>query len=308
MKDQVEPGADIAVCQASVSLEVMKRIREISPETKIVLQRDSSHCAWWKKLVEGEQEKFGIFWEVYGGGLLEREEAEYEMADRITVLSKWVQHTFEQQGLNNKVLHVGPQTFDHERWPLRPMQKKWDDGSNKFRVIFAGQTGLRKGLFYLLKAWKNLALPNAELLIAGLPENPGKELGDEIDRRIVETPNAIKMNYVPIQSMAELYSTCHVLCIPSIEEGSTMTGIEAMSVGRPVIATFSAGIDILKHLENGVEIESGSWEAIADAIGFYHQNYDSWTKHATEASRSVEECTIEKFGKRYVRKLEEAFL
>jgi glycosyltransferase involved in cell wall biosynthesis len=171
MVKKVEPGADVAVCQASISLEVLKRIREISPDTKIVIQRDSSHCVNWKRLVEAEQEKFGIHWDVYGGGLLEREKAEYELADRITVLSKWVQHTFEQQGLNDKVVHVGPQTFDHEKWPLRPMQRKWDD-KTKFRVLFAGQTGLRKGLFYLLEAWKNLVLPNAELLIAGFPENP----------------------------------------------------------------------------------------------------------------------------------------
>ena len=305
MPDEVEPGADIAVCQASISLEVMKKIREISPETLIVVQRDSSHCNWWKKLVEAEQKKYGIFWDVYGGGLLERENAEYELADKITVLSKWVQSTFETEGLNDKVVHVGPQTFDHEKWPLRPMQRKWDDKKDKFRVLFAGQTGLRKGMFYLLDAWKNLMLPNAELLIAGLPENPSKELAREINKRVDETPNVIAMNYVPLNSMADLYAKCHVLCIPSIEEGSTMTGIEAMSVGRPVIATFSAGIDILRHLENGVEIESGSWEAIVDAIGFYHSNYDAWTQHAVEASRSVEECSIEKFGERYVKRLEE---
>ena len=87
-----------------------------------------------------------------------------------------------------------------------------------------------------------------------------------------------------------------------------MTGLEAMSVGRPVIATFEAGIDILRHLENGVEIESGSWESIADALGFYYHDYNAWVEHATEASRSVEECSIEKFGKRYVQKIEEAFL
>lgn len=308
MADKVEPGADVAVCQASVSLEVLKRIREVSPDTKIVLQRDSSHCVWWKKLVEAEQEKFGIFWDVYGGGLLEREKAEYEIADRITVLSKWVQHTFEAEDLNAKVLHVGPQTFDRERWPLRPMQRKWDSKSEKFRVVFAGQTGLRKGLFYLLEAWKNLALPNAELLIAGLPENPMKELGDEIDKRILETPNVIKLNYVPLESMSEIYAKCHCLCIPSIEEGSTMTGLEAMSVGRPVIATFSAGIDVLRHLENGIEIDSGSWESIADALAFYHVNYNVWLEHAIEASRSVDACTIEAFGKRYVQRLEQAFL
>lgn len=305
MADRWRPGADAIVCQASISLPLMQRVAKESPKTKIILQRDSTHCRWWKRLVEEEQDRFGIKWSVYGGGLLEREMAEYEIADTITVLSHWVEGTFIEQGFDDKVVHVGPQTFDRDKWPVAKYVTDWTKGK-RFRVMFAGQTGLRKGLFYLLEAWKRLGLPNGELLIAGVPESPCQELHDEIRRQIADTPNCTALGFVDIRKMPDLYADCHVLCIPSIEEGSTMTGLEALSVGRPVIATPNAGIDVLEHNVNGFVVEPRSWEAIADAIAYYHDNPDLWSMHAMNAPNSVDGCDVPEFGKRYVERIVEA--
>lgn len=300
MPESVTPGADIAVCQAAVSLEVLKRIREVSPSTRIVLQRDSTHCRWWKALVEQEQEKFGIRWPVYGGGLLDREMAEYEMADRITVLSRWVAWTFEQEGLGDKVIYVGPQCFDRPKWPRAP----WASG--RLRVLFAGQTGLRKGLFHLLEAWRRIGLWDSELIVAGVPEPSCPALAAEVERRIAGTPGCRGLGYVDLRRMPALYASCHVLCIPSVEEGSTMTGLEAMSVGRPVIATPSAGIDVLEHGRNGLLVDSGSWEPLAAALLWAHANPEALRAMGEVAAGSVGGCDVPEFGARYVQRVVES--
>ena len=305
MRHQVEPGADVAVCQASVTLEVMHAIRRVSPDTKIVLQRDSSHCQEWHDLVHAEMDKFNIQYTAYGKDLLDREKAEYDLADRITVLSRWVESTFEKHGLGDKVLHVGPQTFDRHKWPRAP-----EPQGNMFRVLFAGQTGLRKGLHYLLEAWTRLGLPNAQLVIAGVPEPaPGAEhlLAGWMNRQIEGTPACVAPGFVPFDKMAALYASCHVLCIPSVEEGSSMTVLEAMSVGRPVVASTHAGADVLEHGVNGFLVDPREWEPIADALHCYHADRERWRAHATAAAESVEGCDIPEFGARYAARLREAF-
>lgn len=302
MRDQVEPGADVAVCQAAITLEVIQKIKEKSPSTLIVLQRDSSHARVWRDLVRAEMDKFNIHWSVYEESQLWREEEEYRQADVITVLSSWVEKSFHDQGFGDKVLYVGPQTFDRNRWSKAPLPE-----GKIFKVLFAGQTGLRKGLFYLLDAWKRLGLPNAQLLIAGLPEPSCDALVKEVERRIHDTPAVIDLKYVPLSKMRDTYAACHVLCIPSIEEGASMTTFEAMSVGRPVIASTHTGADILQHGVNGFLVEPGKWEDIADSIFWYWKNRDGWIAHANEAAKSVGGCDVPEFGKRYSSKLMEVF-
>jgi len=304
MRDRVEPGADVAVCQASMTLEVMQQLRKVSPGTRIVLQRDSSHCQEWHDLVHAEMDKFGIQYTAYGKDLLDREKAEYDMADRITVLSHWVESTFEKHGLGGKVVHVGPQTFDRSRWP-----RAAPPSGKVFKVLFAGQTGLRKGLFYLLEAWRRLGLPDAHLYVAGVPEPaPGAEnqLAGWVRQQISDTPECSGLGFVALDRMARLYADCHVLCIPSVEEGSTMTALEAMSVGRPVVASTHAGVDVLRHGENGFLVDPGEWEPIADALAWYHGRRDVWEAHAAAAAGSVEGCDVPEFGARYVGRVAQA--
>jgi len=305
MRDKVTPGADIAMCQASVTLEVMNRLKEVAPSTKIFLQRDSSHCQEWHDQVHAEMDKFDIQWTAYGDELLNREKEEYRLADRITVLSHWVKSTFEKHGLGDKVVYVGPQTFDRHKWPAMPPPQ-----GRIFKVLFAGQTGLRKGLIYLLQAWRRLCLRDAQLVIAGVSEPAGdtsNKLNKWMNQQIKDTPSCTALGFVPLAKMANLYAECHVLCLPSVEEGSSMTVLEAMSVSRPVIASTHAGADILKHGENGFLVEPRSWEQIADSIAWYYDHRDDWAKHSKSAADSVDDCDIESFGKRYVARMKEAY-
>jgi len=304
MRDQVVPGADVAVCQASISLEVIHKLREKCPDTMVVLQRDSTHCQEWHDLVHAEMDKFGIQYKAYGKSLLDREKEEYRLVDRITVLSRWVQSTFEKHGLGDKVVWVGPQTFDREKWPKAPAPV-----GRTFRVLFAGQTGFRKGLWYLLEAWRRLSLRNAQLIIAGVSEPaPGveNEMNAWIRQQVMDTPSCSAIGFHPFAKMRNLYADCHALCIPSMEEGSSMTILEAMSVGRPVIASTHAGADVVQHGENGMITDAGEWEPIADAIAWYYDHRKIWAQHAEAASRSVNECGTQDFGRRYVGRVGDA--
>ena len=84
-----------------------------------------------------------------------------------------------------------------------------------------------------------------------------------------------------------------------------MTGLEALSMGRPVVATPSAGIDVLEHGANGLLIEPGRWEPIAEALRWYYDNPDELYRHSFAAPAAVADCGIASFGERYARLVKE---
>jgi glycosyltransferase involved in cell wall biosynthesis len=65
----------------------------------------------------------------------------------------------------------------------------------------------------------------------------------------------------------ELMSYFDVFVLPSWSEGTPLTVMEAMALGRPVIATDVGGVrDLVTHMQTGVLVAPRSPEAIADAI------------------------------------------
>jgi glycosyltransferase involved in cell wall biosynthesis len=115
---------------------------------------------------------------------------------------------------------------------------------------------------YLLQAWKQLALPEARLLIrcAG-----GLEGYPVLQALVSGMPN---VELVPYQDdMAGFYRRCHLFVLPSVDDGFGMALLEAMAQGVPSIATSACGASEL--LRNGVDsliVEPGSETALAEAI------------------------------------------
>ena len=106
--------------------------------------------------------------------------------------------------------------------------------------------------------------------------------------------------YVSDACLRAFYSLCDVFVLPSLQEGLGLTLLEAMSYGRPVIATRVGGIvEFLKQGKTGYLVEVGDLEKLAASIsniltdkeiakkfGTYNQTYVqehfSWEKCAKE--------------------------
>jgi glycosyltransferase involved in cell wall biosynthesis len=93
--------------------------------------------------------------------LIRRMEQEFELCDRIVVPSTLSLRSFTECGLGHKTVVVKP-AVETELFAPRPLDKRM-----LFRVCFVGRVELAKGTGYLLKAWRRLALPNAELVLVG---------------------------------------------------------------------------------------------------------------------------------------------
>lgn len=263
--------ADALYCQASVSLEVMKRFREVSPYSPIVLQRDSTHCRAHLNLMKGAMQRHGIHWEhqyeANGQSLIQREEAEYDLADHIFVLSRWVKGSFAGTPVQHKVVQFSSQLAQADLWG--PPAFGWAGKGPRLTACTVGQTGLRKGTLDLLEAWRLhfAGRHPGRLIICGLPEQGAPEsLAHRLRAEYAKTSGVETMGWVDIRSMRSIYGQSHMLVSASVEEGSTMPGVEAAMCGIPVAATPNSGVDVLRHGYTGWEFAPGDPTSLREVL------------------------------------------
>jgi glycosyltransferase involved in cell wall biosynthesis len=67
--------------------------------------------------------------------------------------------------------------------------------------------------------------------------------------------------------VAPFYAAFDVLLLPSANEGTPVSAIEALAAGRPVVATRVGGVpDVVRDGEDGFLVEPGDLEALAERL------------------------------------------
>jgi glycosyltransferase involved in cell wall biosynthesis len=273
----LEEGFDIFVGWSGACFWSIQKAKEMGAMT--IIERGSSHMAYQTEILEEEYDRWGLKFTATHPGVYEREIQSYAECDRISIPSLFSKRTFIAQGIpESKLIHVPYGTSLRDFYPV----KKKDD---VFRVIYCGGINLRKGVPYLLQAFYELQLPNAELWLVGTldPEIESflkKYSSDQIVLKGAQSQNQLRW----------YYSQCSVFCIASIEEGIAMVQPQAMACGLPIIhTTNTGGEDVVRDGIDGFCIPIRDVEAIKEKIVFFHENPDlraEMGKNALERART----------------------
>lgn len=166
------------------------------------------------------------------------------------------------------------------------------------RIIFSlGRLVEYKGYRYLIEAAKYLD-DSFMILIGG-----GGPLRESLQREIDElgVGSRVKLlGKVPQEDLASYYGACELFCMSSVmkTEAFGIVQIEAMSAGRPVIATKipESGVSwVNEDGVSGINVEPCDSKAIAEAIRTITDNEATWKKFsAGAAKRFAENFTKEK--------------
>jgi glycosyltransferase involved in cell wall biosynthesis len=229
-----------------------------------VVDRGSSHMRYQTQILQEEYERWGLQFNATHPGVYARELQEYLEADRIAVPSSFVKQTFLKEGIpETKIIQVPYGASLSEFYPV-PKQ------DSTFRVIYCGNLTLRKGLPYLLQAFYELNLPDAELWLVGT-------LTSEITPFLAkyQSDRIILKGKQPQNQLRWFYAQCTVFCLASIEEGLAMVQPQAMACGLPVIhTTNTGGADIVRHGVDGFCVPIRDVEALKEKILFFYENPD----------------------------------
>jgi glycosyltransferase involved in cell wall biosynthesis len=210
-----------------------------------ILERGNPHPLYSKKTLENECILYDThnFFLVNDKSLLlrkfnhyryEAEEAieEIELSDYIFVNSDFCASTYIDFGIPANKIIILPRGFDPKNYFPRPLQKKDD----KFILLFVGEIILRKGIKYILEAWREISAKNSELWFVG-------HVSDEASGLINEYSGLFNnIKYFGKQSNpSPFFQKASVFIFPSLDEGSAKVTYEAMASGLPCIFTQNSG-------------------------------------------------------------------
>lgn len=172
--------------------------------------------------------------------------ADIFLSERIIAINLDLARFLSRFGVHKKIAVVYPGV---DTGYFKPLEKKREGGK---RILFVGRVTSAKGFPMLEKAVK--LLPEDYIMdVVGEPRGRDSariryygELGKE--------------------ELLALYQSASVLCLPSRQEGTPLTVLEAMGCGTPIVATLVGGIPEVVDEDCGVLVDAPEPMKIADAI------------------------------------------
>jgi starch synthase len=218
--------------------------------------------------------------------LADRVRREIHLADWVVVPSVAVADSVRRIGFAGAGIVVLP--FGADTSMFRPTEPPSD--LDKFRVVFAGRLEVRKGLHYLLDAWR-MANVDGELVLAG---GPGEQafvarMRQQHKGTFVEAGNLGRAD------LAELFSRSDVFVLPSLAEGSAVATYEALAAGLPCIVTAETGSVVRDGVE-GFVIPARDTQALSDRLRQLHGDRELRRRMSQAALERSREFTCQSQG------------
>ena len=155
-------------------------------------------------------------------------------------------------------------------YPQKKGIKKQPIGKSRpVRFLFLGEIGERKGVFDILNGishHKEELNGKIKLRIGGNKHET--ELKKQITDNGLENIVSFE-GWVSGNKKVELLNWADVFILPSRNEGLPISILEAMSYGMPVISTPVGGIPEVVNEQNGILVQPGNEEAIAQSIIYF---------------------------------------
>jgi glycosyltransferase involved in cell wall biosynthesis len=185
-----------------------------------------------------------------GNGRLDRDELDWlherrlhevALADRVAVPSDHIAQQLVRYGTPREHLRVIPYAADCHRF--QPKAEKRHESTCTF--LFAGGISQRKGIKYLLEAWRAIRRPGWRLQLLGPlpheigPVRPYLEMIEPLGR-------------VGHAEMPSRLADADVFVFPSLFEGSAVVTYEALACGLPSVVTENAGSVVRDGVEGFV--------------------------------------------------------
>ncbi len=246
---------------------------------KVIIERGSSHITEQSIILRDAYSEFNLEFVETESEMMEREEAEYELADKICVPSLLAARSFYNRGFNESKIIINPLAVGDYWFKGNPIIKVKND---RPRIIFAGGVGIRKGVPWLLRAFHKLS-KKADLYLYGYVEKSFESTLHKLAGSAVKVCGPISAKNLAIE-----YRKADIFCLPSIEEGFGLSVLQAMASGLPVVITENVGAsDIIKNGLDGFIVPPFNEHALRDSLEFLIDDHNQRLKMGKAAFKNV---------------------
>lgn len=171
-------------------------------------------------------------------------------------------------------------------------RKKYMGEDYGLLFLFSGQIVKRKGVNFLLKAWKKHVInhPNDKLVLIGYGDMYDVLKLEYDDEKSIYMEG--KVNY---GNVYKYYAIADVFVLPTIEDNWSLVIPEAMACGLPVATSIYNGChpELVKKGVNGITFDTFKEESIVEALDyFHHQDLKRMGQKSVEIERiyNTEHC------------------
>ncbi len=218
-------------------------------------------------------------------------------ADLVITISKYCAERLQElYGVSDAV--VVPELIDLASWRRLFQANAATPDPRKFTVLSVCRFYPRKRVDVLLQAAAQLRdrIPQLEVRIVGngLEGDRLRAMGDELGLGgVVQW-----LGDVSSEELAAEYNRAHIFCLPSIQEGFGIVFLEAMAAGKPIVAARASAVP--EVVRNGILIEPGNPEAMAEGLFTLYRDPDLRTSLAARGRADVEEFDVDRVSRRFV--------
>ena len=252
-------GCDFIHAMPGQCLHTFRAARRLGIKT--VLNHATGPVRQWVRIMEPEYTRIGLrLTDVcpYDEEYFAREDEEYALTDWHCVASSVVHDQLVSLGVDAQRIWQIPYGADS-----RIFHDADRTPASAFRIVFAGQVGVRKGLRTLLDALTVAQRADWQI------DFYGAVLGEaryDLDQYRGATP----LNFhgpVSQEALAAAFRGGSVLVLPSLEEGFGLVVPQALNCGLPAIVSDRVGgKDFVRHHENGSVFPTNNAAALATEL------------------------------------------
>lgn len=189
-------------------------------------------------------------------------------------------------GIKPTQIKILPYGVDVEKFaPVKHIDK-----SDKLTMIFVGQINRRKGLHHLLRCVRELRDKVDVVLVGGI------NLALDLYKEYKDDKNITFAGFVDRDQLKAYYTHADVFVLPSLSEGMSLAGLEAMALGMPILCSDHSGInDLVEEGKNGYVFETGNLDDLKKKICWFVDNKEK----CIPMGRRSREIALEHTWERY---------
>ena len=195
-----------------------------------------------------------------------------------------------------------PNGVDIERFNsnVAPIEK-FHDG--KLNILFLGRLEHRKGLKYLLRAYKEVRkeIPDSRLIVVG----PGTRLRKGYERWVNRNhleQDIVFVGFISEEDKPRYFKTADIYCAPSTgRESQGIVLLEAMAVGAPIIASNISGYaSVVTHGQEGLLVPPKNSSELAKALIYLLKDESLRRQMGVKGRATAEQYSWESVARRVV--------
>ncbi|KAF5086884.1 D-inositol-3-phosphate glycosyltransferase [anaerobic digester metagenome] len=193
---------------------------------------------------------------------------------------------------------INPEDFEIEL-SKEECRSKLGLPQNKKIILFFGNVVAYKGPDVLLKAFAIVKKLYPELMLLYVGRGEMQAELQKLSEEMNISGSVVFAGFIEEKSKPLYYHSADIFCLPSVTmaEAFGIVNLEAMACGLPVVSSKLGGIpDIVQNGKNGIIVEPGDIEALADALKELVENDDLRVKMSSEGKSMSEDYSWTKIA------------